>query len=86
MENVIFWPTQSVAEGSDGVENEKVILLPVQSALPQALRWRFLPNALPDPPPLSWSTLMYVFGQKRKSGSAEEKTRAGGDCRESPNS
>ena len=27
---------------------------------------------------------MYVFGQKREDGYAEEKTDTGGDCREAP--
>jgi hypothetical protein len=35
-----------------------------------------------DPPPLNWSTLLYVFGQEKEDGYAEEKTDAGRDCRE----
>ena len=34
-----------------------------------------------DPPPMNWSTLMYVFGQEKEDGYAQEKTDAGRNCR-----
>jgi hypothetical protein len=33
---------------------------------------------------MNWSTLMYVFGQEKEDGYAEEETGAGGDCCEAP--